>query len=89
MHPYLLQVPNVLYYDNKITTGYRIQVENKFIHRDYPMLFINCETDEQGYGTSYMNTDEAEIALDIVKFLIQKGYDGNKFGFVSPYQGQT
>jgi superfamily I DNA and/or RNA helicase len=91
MHPFLLKVPNALYYDDKIESGYRIQFENKFISREYPMLFINCETEEQRYGTSYTNQDEARIVVDLVKHLTTQGmkYDKKKFGFVSPYQGQV
>ncbi len=55
MHPFLLQVPNALYYDGMIESGYKISYENKFISREYPLLFINCETKEQRYGTSYTN----------------------------------
>lgn len=65
-----------------------MQYENKFISRDYPLLFIDCETEEQRYGTSFTNEEEAHIVLDLVKHL-GKIYDKNKFGFVSPYQGQV
>ena len=80
-------MPNTLYYDKKIESGYRISYETKFISREYPLLFINCETEEQRYGTSYTNQEEANIVLDLVKYLTTKGvkYDKNKFGFVSPY----
>ena len=71
-----------------IKSAYRIQYENKFISRDYPLLFIDCETEEQKYGTSFTNEEEAHIVLDLVKHL-GKMYDKNKFGFVSPYQGQV
>ena len=34
MHPFLLKVPNDLYYENKIENGYIITNENKFINKD-------------------------------------------------------
>jgi superfamily I DNA and/or RNA helicase len=55
------------------------------------LLFINCETEEQKYGTSYTNEQEAKIVVDLVKHLTSWGvsYEKKKFGFVSPYQGQV
>jgi superfamily I DNA and/or RNA helicase len=55
------------------------------------LLFINCESEEQRYGTSYMNQEEARIVVELVKNLTTQGvkYDKNKFGFVSPYLGQV
>ena len=55
MHPYLLTVPNVLFYDNKIVSGYKKSFNNKFINSELPFLFIDCETNEEGYGTSFSN----------------------------------
>ena len=55
MHPYLLTVPNVLFYDNKIVSGYKKSFDNKFINSELPFLFIDCETIEEGYGTSFSN----------------------------------
>jgi superfamily I DNA and/or RNA helicase len=59
MHPFLLNVPNVLFYDQMIGSGYKIQYETRFLHKEYPMLFIDCETEEQRYGSSYTNEEEA------------------------------
>lgn len=88
MHDYLLKVPNVLFYDNKIESGYKNEFENLFLNREKPMLFIDCNTVEQRYGSSYSNEEESLIVLELVKYLCNKmKYDKNKFGFVSPYQG--
>ena len=68
-----------------------MEYQNEFLSREYPMLFIDSESEEQRYGTSFSNEEEAKIVLEIVKHLTMKGkmYDKNKFGFVSPYQGQV
>ena len=90
MHPELLKVPNVLYYDEKIENGYKYKMENLFMHRDKPVLFIDCDTEEQRYGSSYTNEEEAKIVKDLVVHLsTRRGYVASKFGFVSPYQGQV
>jgi hypothetical protein len=61
-----------------------------FLHRDHPVLFINCKTVEKKYGSSYTNDEEATVVKNLVQFLsTQMGYDKTKFGFVSPYQGQV
>ena len=69
MHPFILKIPNALYYDDMIESAYKIIFENKFISREYPCLFINCESEEQRNGISYSNEEEAKIVLDLVKLL--------------------
>ena len=66
MHPYLLNVPNTLYYDNAIKSGYKKSYQNKFLSNDTPLLFINLESDEKRYGTSFLNELEAETAIKIL-----------------------
>ena len=34
MHPFLLKVPNDLYYDNKIENGYTMNYYNIFLNKD-------------------------------------------------------
>lgn len=69
MHPYLLKVPNVLFYGNEIESGYKKTYETRFIHDDLPFLFINIESKEIRYGTSYINDREAEIIKDLIIYL--------------------
>ena len=40
-----------------------------FLHRDHPVLFINCKTEEKRYGSSYTNEEEAAIVKKLVVFL--------------------
>lgn len=67
LHPALLEVPNILCYDNKIKDGYYWDNKNKFLHKDHPFLFINVKGKCQKSGTSFFNAEEAEIAT---KFLV-------------------
>jgi hypothetical protein len=56
MHDYLLKVPNLLFYDDKIKSGYKKNPKMPFvIDEKKPMLFIDCETVELKYGTSFSN----------------------------------
>lgn len=63
MHPELLKVPNVLFYDNRISSGYKKDFDTKFLHREQPILFIDCETEERSYGPSYTNPEESQIVV--------------------------
>jgi superfamily I DNA and/or RNA helicase len=58
MHPYLLQIPNALFYNNEIENGVK---DNKFfLDMDKPLFFINVKGHEALYGTSFINNEEAE-----------------------------
>jgi hypothetical protein len=48
MHDYLLKVPNTLFYDNKISSGYKKDHKNKniFLGGEIPCLFVNHEFTE-------------------------------------------
>lgn len=64
MHKFLLTVPNVLFYEGKIESGYKGEgLKLRFLHKEKPMLFIDCETEEQRYGSSYSNEEESQIVL--------------------------
>ena len=41
MHEALMQVPNMLFYDNKIKSGYTPSADRKFMNSDAPFLFID------------------------------------------------
>jgi len=41
LHPALLEVPNILCYENKIQSGYKYEEANKFLHKDNPFIFID------------------------------------------------
>ncbi|CDW90128.1 phage head-tail family protein [Stylonychia lemnae] len=89
MHPFLLTLPNQMFYQNKIQNGYIQQLRNFFIDRDKPLLFIHIDSNQSKFGTSYFNMDEAQAVHDITKFLVtQEKYDIKKFGFISGYNGQ-
>lgn len=70
MHPFLLEIPNHLFYGGEIEDEYKKSLSNKFISEDYPFLFINTNTQEKSYGTSHTNKGEAQIILKLMKYFI-------------------
>ena len=58
MHPYLLQVPNKMYYGGKINNAYDLGMGHVFIDKEKPLLFVNMQSPEVRYGTSYYNKGE-------------------------------
>ncbi|CDW78563.1 phage head-tail family protein [Stylonychia lemnae] len=89
MHPFLLTLPNQMFYNNKIENGYIQQYKNQFIDKEKPMLFIHIDSTESKFGTSYFNMEEAQAVKDITDFLVlRQNYDRRRFGFISGYNGQ-
>ena len=57
-----MEVPNMLFYKNKIKCGYVGNPDKKFVYSDSPFLFIDVPDGvEQRKGTSYYNEEEAEV----------------------------
>jgi superfamily I DNA and/or RNA helicase len=72
MHPHLLGLPNSLYYDNQLVSKYKSRYENYFLTNNRPMLFINSESQESGYGDSKFNNGEAEKVVELFKYLTKR-----------------
>lgn len=72
MHPYLLKVPNCLFYKNAIENGYKPDSKFRYFSKDKPLLFINCTNYETNYGTSYTNKQECKIAFKIINYLLER-----------------
>ncbi len=61
MHRSLMEVPNLLFYENRIKCGYVPNKEKKFMLSDRPFLFIDIPNGkEQLKGTSYYRMSEVE-----------------------------
>ena len=62
MHRSLMEVPNMLFYANKIKCGYQGNPEKKFMYSENPFLFIDvADGAEQLKGTSFFNLAETEV----------------------------
>jgi len=69
MHPCVLNLPNSLFYENKITSKYVLKETNFFIDKEKPLLIINVNGIEQKQGTSYYNQDEVDVVYQLSKLL--------------------
>ena len=65
MHPCILNLPNSLFYENKISSGYVQKDVNFFIDKEKPLLFVNVKGKEQKQGTSFYNQDEVDVVKDL------------------------
>jgi len=73
MHPTLLMVPNVLFYNQQIKNGYKHMVRKKFMLSEYPFLFINVPDGvEKSHGTSFVNEKEVKVVADFCKYMMNE-----------------
>ena len=70
-HPSLLQVPNKLFYDDMIRSGYQFHDEKRFLFSHNPFLFIDVPRGrEQNKGTSFCNFQEVDEVVNIINHII-------------------
>ena len=56
MHETLMQVPNMLFYNNEICCGYTPNIHMKFLYSERPFLFLDVtDGKEMLKGTSFVN----------------------------------
>ena len=61
MHETLMQVPNMLFYNNCIKCGYVGDIQKVFLYSNRPFLFVDVKNGrEQVKGTSFCNFEEAK-----------------------------
>ena len=66
MHEALMQVPNLLFYGNKIKSGYEISRWKQFMYSEQPFLFIDLPDSKQSIrGTSFCNMDEVSAIVKL------------------------
>ena len=71
MHRSLMEVPNMLYYENRITCGYRGNFEKQFMYSPSPFLFIDVDEGiERLKGTSFYNDEEAEVITQLTNLCL-------------------
>ena len=57
-----MQVPNMLFYKNRIKCGYKSNNEKHFMYSDAPFLFIDVPSGQERLkGTSFYNDEEVEV----------------------------
>ena len=89
MHPAILALSNQLFYDNKITSGYKFEDRNTFLDKEKPLLIVNVKGTEKRLGTSTYNEQEAETVCNLLHFLTTNHqYAKEKFWVITPYFAQ-
>ena len=64
MHRSLMEVPNLLFYNNRIRCGYVPNPDKNFMFSESPFLFINVpEGKEELKGTSFFNMGEVNVIV--------------------------
>lgn len=90
----LIRIPNVLFYNNELTSASSLIVANQFMksthyspvinHRDSKILYLHSEFDAQG-----RSPHEAGIVAEIVNDLITAGVEFKDIGVLTPYRAQV
>ena len=71
MHESLMQVPNLLFYNNMIRCGYQENPWKKFMHSESPFLFIDVpDGQEKLKGTSFCNFAEVDVICELKEFCL-------------------
>lgn len=66
MHRSLMDVPNLLFYNNRIKCGYEPNPDKRFMFSDAPFLFIDVPHGvEAKKGTSYYNNAEVDVIVGL------------------------
>jgi hypothetical protein len=68
-----MQVPNMLFYDNKINCGYVGDIQKVFLYSKSPFLFVDVRNGEEKLkGTSFVNFQEVEATNDMAELCINQ-----------------
>jgi superfamily I DNA and/or RNA helicase len=70
MHPELLKIPNLLFYENQIQSSYKPDPRSIFL-KNIPLIFINCDEYEDKISNSYFNQGEVNIVAALLKHFKQ------------------
>ena len=72
MHRSLMEVPNMLFYKDRIKCGYVKNIEKQFLYSQSPFLFVDVPNGREiRKETSYWNESEADATEAIYKHCIQ------------------
>ena len=96
MHEALMQVPNLLFYNNKIKCGYVSNPWKKFMNSNAPFLFIDVPGgQEQLKGTSFCNMAEVDVITSLKDLCLQVfrqvphcKFTKNSMYVITPYNAQ-
>ena len=72
MHESLMAVPNLLFYNNEIQSGYMANPDKRFMFSESPFLFIDVPNGtERKKGTSFCNMQEVDIIVSLRNYCLK------------------
>ena len=79
MHESLMQVPNMLFYDNLIKCGYTGDIHKMYLYSKRPFLFVNVTNGQEKLkGTSFANFEEVQACVDMANLSISMFKESNE-----------
>ena len=68
----MMDVPNLLFYENRIRCGYKPNPDKKFMFSDSPFLFVDVpHGNEAKKGTSYYNLEEVDVIVGLKDYCLK------------------
>ena len=73
MHQSLMEVPNLLFYENRIKCGYVPNEDKRFMFSQRPFLFIDVPNGQEWLrGTSFCNMQEVDVIVKLKDFCLEQ-----------------
>ena len=73
MHETLMQVPNMLFYQNQIKCGYVGDKQKVFLYSRCPFLFVDIRNGQEKLkGTSFVNFEEAKATNEMADLCLRQ-----------------
>ena len=100
MNKLLMDFPNSEFYNNELICDESVKdislnVTRKKLDIDSPLVFIDTSSSKKAherklkYSKSYINTFEADLALEISEEYLKLGFQPDEIGIISPYADQV
>ena len=96
MHPGIAQFPSEAFYDGKLKSAEAVLARSPLElvcfqqeEHHWPLIFIDVSLEEHHVGSSIENTIEAEMVVEVVKFLLNHEVCMQEIAVLTPYSGQV
>ena len=94
MHPYIADFPSRVFYSGMLKTAVlkedRVPPQVGFLSREKPVVFIDVDSPEFHTASSYKNSREADVVVDVIKQLMKlEKYKLSEIAILTPYTGQV
>ena len=73
MHETLMQVPNMLFYNNALKLGYVDDIQKIFLYSASPFMVVDLSYGrEKQQGTSFINIDEVSAIVEMIDLCLRQ-----------------